>query len=107
MVIVFMASRSRRAFALGVLVTGLILPTVACEKVPLFAPSGSSIKLTAAATALPLNGSTDILAQVIRASGTPPHSGTRLTFTTNLGRIEPAEADTDVGGRVVVKFVAS
>jgi hypothetical protein len=57
-------------------------------------------------TALPLNGSTDIIAQVIEPSGTPPQHGTTITFTTNLGSIQPPTAETDVSGRVTVKFLA-
>src|SRR3989442_397001 len=64
----------------------------ACESIPLLAPSGSSITLTSSATALPVNGSTDLVAQVLEQAGTPPHSGTRITFTTTLGTIEPAQA---------------
>jgi len=101
-VMAFMISRFRCAFALGAVVTSLVLLTVACEKVPLLAPTGSTISLTALSTALPINGTTSIIAQVIEAAGTPPHSGTRITFTTNLGRLEPSEADTDLTGRVVV-----
>jgi len=74
--------------------------------VPLLAPSGSTISLTAAATALPSNGSTDIIAQVIESGGTPPHSGTLVTFTTSFGTVQPSQAETDVSGRVQVKFVA-
>ena len=85
---------------------GLFLATASCEKVSLVAPSGSSIILTAQATALPANGTTDIIGQVLEAAGTPPHSGTVITFTTTLGSIEPAEARTDTGGRVIVKFRA-
>src|SRR5688572_18655631 len=77
----------------------------ACEKVPLMAPAGSTIILTASTNALPANGTTDIIAQVLEAAGTPPHSGTLVTFTTTLGTMEPAEARTDVGGRVVVRFL--
>jgi hypothetical protein len=73
--------------------------------VPLLAPSGSTITLTAAATTLPLNGSTDIIAQVLEAGGTPPQDGTLITFTTTLGSIQPPEAETR-GGRVTVKFNA-
>lgn len=83
----------------------LLVATTACEKVPLLAPSGSSIILTASTNALPTNANTDIIAHVLEASGTPPHSGTLITFTTTLGTIEPAEARTDVGGRVVVRFL--
>jgi adhesin/invasin len=63
------------------------------------------ITLTAAATALPLNGSTDILAQVLESAGTPPQDGTLITFTTTLGSFQPPEAETR-GGRVTVKFLA-
>ena len=48
---------------------------LSCEKVPLLAPTGSSIVLTAGTTALAANGSIPIVAQVIESSGTPPHSG--------------------------------
>ena len=106
MVMVFMISRLRRASALAALLVGSALLTVACQKVPLLAPSGSTITLTALATALPVNGSTDIIAQVIEAGGTPPHSGTLITFTTNLGTVQPSEAETDISGRVTVKYVA-
>src|SRR4051812_46731826 len=102
----FMISRLRRAAALVVLITGSALLSVACEKVPLLAPTGSTITLTALSTALPSNGSTTIIAQVIEAGGTPPHSGTLVTFTTNLGSIQPSEAETDLSGRVTVRYAA-
>src|SRR5712692_867632 len=101
MVMVLMIPRLRHSVALGALLTVSELVTSACQKVALLAPSGSTITLTAGSTALPANGTTDIIAQVIRASGTVPHSGTRVTFTTNLGTIEPSEAETDIAGRVV------
>jgi adhesin/invasin len=82
------------------------LLTVSCEKVPLLAPSTASITLTASATALPLNGTTDLIVQVLEQAGTPPHSGTHVIFTTNLGSVQPSEAQTDLNGRVVVKFHA-
>jgi PKD repeat protein len=101
-----MISRLRRLSALAALFFGLALLTVACEKVPLLAPSGSTITLTPSATALPVNGTADIIAQVIEAGGTPPHSGTLVSFTTNLGSVQPASAETDLSGKVVVKYVA-
>src|SRR5262245_35432669 len=85
---------------------GFLLLVTSCEKSSLVAPSGSIITLTAQATSLPANGTTDIIAQVLEAAGTPPHSGTVINFTTTLGSIEPAEARTDTGGRVIVKFRA-
>jgi len=80
--------------------------TAACEKVPLLAPSGSTITLTTATSGVPFNGSADIIAQVIEPAGTPPHSGTHITFTTSLGTIQPLEAQTDLNGRATVKFLA-
>jgi adhesin/invasin len=82
------------------------LAGTSCEKVPLLAPTGSSISLTAVTNAVPLSGSTDIIAQIVESAGTPPHSGTRVIFTTTLGRVEPPEGATDVNGRVVVRFFA-
>jgi PKD domain/Bacterial Ig-like domain (group 1) len=106
MLMVSMISRLRRWSVLAALICVATLVSVACEKVPLLAPSGSSITLTALATALPPNGTTTIVAQVIEAAGTPPHSGTRVTFTTNLGTVQPPEAETDISGRVAVRYVA-
>ena len=80
--------------------------TSACTKVPLLAPSGSIITLLSTTTALPVNGSTDIIAQVIEPAGTPPQRGTLVSFTTNLGRLQPSEAETDTSGRAVVRFFA-
>ncbi len=101
----FSASMISRALTLAAVLVAVV--SAACEKVPLLAPSGSSITLTASINALPATGSVEIVAHVIEASGTPPHSGTRVFFTTTLGRIEPAEAETDVSGRAVARFVAS
>jgi PKD domain-containing protein/Big-like domain-containing protein len=78
----------------------------ACEKVPLLAPTGSTITLTAATSALSANGTTQIIAQVLEAAGTPPHSGTHITFTTTLGRVEPSDATTDINGKAVVTYIA-
>src|SRR5512138_2814229 len=102
----FMVSRLRRASALAALAGASALSIVACQKVPLLAPSGSTITLTSTATALPTGGSAEIIAQVIEAAGTPPHEGTHITFTTSLGTIQPSEAETDISGRAVVRFVA-
>jgi adhesin/invasin len=100
-----MVARVRSA-ASRLVVFAACLLAVACEKVPLLAPTGSTITLTVGTSALSANGSIDVIAQVLEPSGTPPHSGTEVTFTTTLGTVEPATARTDVGGRVVVRFVA-
>src|SRR5215211_2398433 len=84
--------------------TVVLALSVTCQRVPLLAPSGSTITLTTGVSALPVNGSADIIAQVIEPSGTPPQNGTHVSFTTTMGTIQPAEAETDISGRVVAKF---
>ncbi len=96
------------------------LVSSACDKVPLVAPAGTVITLVPATNVLPINGNTDIVAVLIEngststgtgtgastaSAGTPVHNGTVVTFTTSLGRIEPAEARTH-NGRVTVKLTA-
>src|SRR5947208_2974491 len=107
MLIDFMIPRISRAFPRAAVAAACVAFVASgCQQVPLLAPSGSTITLTVAATALPVNGTAQIVAQVIEASGTPPHSGTEITFTTSLGTIEPAVATTDNSGRAVVTFKA-
>src|SRR5262249_5749280 len=86
--------------------TVVMVLSTACESVPLLAPSGSTLTLTGDANAVPINGTVNIVAQVIEPAGTPPHSGTHIVFTTSLGTILPNEAETDVNGRAVVRFLA-
>lgn len=98
--------------------TALILGLsgVACNKMPLTAPSGSSITLVAATNTLPVNGSTQITAVVIEGgetngagnsttvtpgAGTPVQNGTQVSFTTSLGSIQPSTAETHDGKAVV------
>lgn len=100
-----MISRYQRHIPVLAALLTTILST-ACEKVPLLAPTGSTITLTSATTALPTNGTATIVAQVLESSGTPPHSGTRINFTTSLGTVEPSEVSTDASGRATVTFRA-
>src|SRR5262245_27397157 len=100
-----MIPRSRRAFSLAITLLTAGLLTTACDRVPLLAPSGSTITLTAGANTLPLNGTTELIAQVLEAGGTPPQDGTLVTFITTLGSVNPAEAETR-GGKVIVTFIA-
>jgi adhesin/invasin len=90
----------------SLLMAALAMLATSCQKVPLLAPSGSTITLTSSITALPINGTAQLIAQVIEASGTPPHSGTQVLFTTTLGTIEPSEIETDINGRAIVTFKA-
>lgn len=103
---VLMLTPSPRAALLVVCVSVAALFATACEKVPLLAPTGSTITLTAATPVLSANASTQIVAQVLEAAGTPPHSGTHITFTTSIGTIQPSDAVTDVNGRAIVTFSA-
>ena len=116
--------------------TGLsvTLFSASCDKVPLLATTGSVITLFGTATTVPSNGSMEIVATVIEqgstsaaptppangtpgtpttptstsspGAGTPVHNGTVVTFTTTIGRIEPAEARTN-NGQVRVTFFAN
>lgn len=94
--------RSRCAALVAILAAAPL--TAACDSVPLLAPSGSSITLTASSNAIPANGTAQLVAYVLEQSGTPPHPGTQVIFTTNLGVVEPAEATTDVNGRAMATF---
>jgi adhesin/invasin len=106
MVIAFMLPRFRGTVPAAVLLTVSSLLAITCERVPLLAPSGSTITLTSSNTAVPVNGTTQLIAQVIEASGTAPHSGTTVTFTTSLGTIQPSQAETDSSGRATTTFSA-
>ena len=103
---------------------------LACDKVPLLAPTGSVISLFATANTVPLNSEIEIVANVIEngvtstgtgtpgttpgtsptstttaGAGTPVQNGTLVSFTTTIGRIEPSEARTN-NGQVRVKFIS-
>src|ERR1700752_1688630 len=91
MVSAFMISRRRLAM-LFVAPAVLFLIEVACNRVPLLAPSGSSITLTTAASVLPIGGTATIIAQVVENAGTAPQAGTHVTFSTSLGTIQPTDA---------------
>ena len=81
------------------------LAVVGCDKVPLLAPTESTITLSASNTFLPVNTETQIVATVIESAGTAVQNGTLVIFATTLGSIEPREARTH-NGQVLVKFVA-
>jgi hypothetical protein len=65
---------------------------VACDTVPLTAPASSTVTITTAASA---DGqSTAVTATVLEPGGTPVQDGTTVRFTSNLGRMDPVEAQT-------------
>ncbi len=83
-----------------------ILPLVSlsCEKVPLLAPTDSTISLALGETTnVGLNSQIQITAIVVESSGTAPQNGTVVTFTTTLGHLDPIEART-TNGRASTTF---
>ena len=81
------------------------LALTGCDKVPLLAPTNTTIRLTAGLSVLPIAGTTEITAIVIESAGTPVQNGTVVTFTSSLGTIEPREARTS-NGQVTVRYIA-
>ena len=75
----------------------IALAAQACDKVPLLAPSSSTIAVTAPTSTLPIGGTTEISAFVAEPSGTPVQNGTTVRFTTNLGTVTPPDAQTRNG----------
>jgi PKD repeat protein len=75
----------------------------ACDKVPLVAPTESTIALTVSSTTLGVNGTLQVSATVTESAGTPVHNGTIVTFTGSLGTFEPADVPTH-NGRAVTTF---
>jgi len=95
---------SARPIVLAVLLAPLAL-LGACDKVPLLAPTGTTITLFTNVQLLPIGGTADVSASVLESGGNPVQNGTLVTFTTSLGRIEPAEARTN-GGKATVRLMA-
>ena len=94
-------SSSLRAVHAIALAAGLL--AAGCDKVPLLAPSNTTIRLISNVSVLPTNGTTDITAVVIEAAGTPVQNGTVVTFTSSLGTVDPREARTS-NGQVTVRY---
>lgn len=92
----------------------------ACDKAPLLAPGGTVIFLNATSTSTAPTGTVDIVAVLLEqgttstpdsgtssttaGAGTPVHNGTLVSFTSTIGRVEPAEARTE-NGSVKVRFI--
>lgn len=82
------------AHAKACTVLAAALLAAGCDKVPLLAPTQSTITLTATTTRAGLNSTVEIAATVLEQSGTPVQDGTLVTFTSTLGTLEPREATT-------------
>ena len=89
-----------RARASSLAAALLVMTTVVvggCDKVPLLAPTSSTITVSAPAQVLASGGSAEITAYVLEQSGTPVQNGTTVRFSSTLGRVEPVEAQTTNG----------
>src|SRR5918994_1223830 len=75
----------------------LIFICAACDKVPLLAPTQSTLTLSINTTTVAINGTAEVLATVTEQSGTPVHNGTTVTFTASVGVVEPREVRTEGG----------
>ena len=96
-------SLTRRAALAWPFLAALVI--TGCDKVPLLAPTNTTIRLTIGLGVLPIGGSTDVTAIVIESAGTPVQNGTVVTFTSSLGTVEPREARTS-NGQVTVRYIA-
>jgi PKD domain/Bacterial Ig-like domain (group 1) len=91
-------SRFARKHVLVVLiVTALAVLPASCDKVPLLAPSLSTITLSTSNSVVQSNGTAQVSATVLEQPGTAVQNGTVVTFTTTLGTVSPAEARTTNG----------
>jgi hypothetical protein len=98
------AARFSRRTVLALGLAGA-LGSAASDKVPLTAPTGSTVTLFSNTTIVPVNGAAEITATVVEAGGTLVQNGTLVTFTTTIGTVDPAEARTR-DGKVTVRLVA-
>jgi hypothetical protein len=89
-------------WALAVLTVVLV---VACDRVPLTSPTGSTISVSIDRDTLPIGGTATVTAVVTEVSGTAVHNGTMVTFQPSLGRTDPVEAPT-VNGKATVTYMA-
>lgn len=90
---------------LGCAVAAVALVAAGCDTVPLLAPTNSTVTISTASSIVPTGGTTEVTAFVYESSGTPVQNGTTVRFTTNLGRMDPIEAQTR-NGYAYATFVA-
>lgn len=79
------------------MVVVLAIAGAACDRSQLVAPTESTVTLSTASANVPLGGSTELTAFVAESGGTPVQNGTTVRFSTNLGRVNPVEAQTRNG----------
>ena len=109
-----MVAQLRRAlFVVGSAIIVFLGLLASCSRVPLLAPTGTTIKLIPEASSVSANSQMTIVAVLIESGaassgtgtgvttttggGTPVHNGTHVTFTTTVGTIQPSDAVTTNG----------
>lgn len=97
--------RTGTTLRLWVLAVASVVLVVACDRVPLTSPTGSSISLSIDKSVLPLGGTATVRAVVTESAGTPVHNGTVVTFNPSIGSVNPVEAPT-VNGIATTTFLA-
>jgi hypothetical protein len=112
-----MLAHTRRLFPFtaGLVAITILSCALACDKVPLLAPTGSVISLFASSSTIPLNSEIEIIANVIE-NGTPPSTSTAPTTPGNTGATPPpsttistttAGAGTPVQNGTLVSFTTT
>ena len=106
----------RRVLAAALACVSVMFSVLACDKVPLLAPTGSVITIFPAATSVPINGEVEIVATVIEqgvatapSPTTPPAGGGTGTTTPPAGTTTTttAGAGTPVQNGTVVTFTTT
>ena len=87
------------------LVIAAAIAAGSCDKVPLLAPSGSTVTLSANATTIPTGGTVGLTAFVAESNGSAVQNGTTVRFTTTLGTVTPSNVQT-TNGIAVASFNA-
>jgi PKD repeat protein len=83
----------------------LVLLVGGCDQVDFTAPTGSTLSITAQPPTVAVNGTSNITVTGTRSNGAPLPDGTVITFTTNLGTVDPNPAETK-DGMVFARFRA-
>jgi hypothetical protein len=108
-------TRRLTTFAAGLVSIAILSSALACDKVPLLAPTGSTITLFASSSTIPLNSEIEIVANVIEngvasaaptTPATPGTNGTPSTPTTTTSTTT-AGAGTPVQNGTLVSFTTT
>src|SRR5438093_13359280 len=83
-----------------------VFGTSSCDKLPLLAPSQSTITLSTTNTVVQSNGTAQVTATILEQAGTPVQNGTTVTFTTTLGTVSPTQVRT-TNGVATTEFIGN